>query len=308
MAGISSRAAGIMQNKDDKFQGQKFDDDLGLNWYQFKWRNHDPQIGRFIEIDPLSEDYVYNSTFAFSENKVTGHVELEGTEAIPFGLITKAATEVATDPNSTKSKVIGAVVGVGKSVEKTGMGVINLVTHPGDAVNGILNSSPEKMALGFAIGVAEKKNAYENGTGFEKSAIISEAVTDVVTIIAGTKGLGAIGKTESAVSKVVGGFADDATVVRGGTNTVEQISKGTATHPSGVTGISVECGTCSVKDLARPLPHNQIGVTTVGAVRNAGGDVIKTSGKSPNHATITGLTPQTASKLLTPTTKNPNKP
>ncbi|MDB5199282.1 MAG: cell well associated RhsD protein [Chitinophagaceae bacterium] len=84
MAGISSRAANITPNKDKTFQGQKFDDDLGLNYYGFKYRNHDPQIGRFIEIDPLSEKYVYNSTYAFSENHVTTHVELEGREKFPI--------------------------------------------------------------------------------------------------------------------------------------------------------------------------------------------------------------------------------
>ena len=82
MAGISSKAAGGIQNKENTFQGQRFDDDLGLNWVQFKWRNHDPQIGRFIEIDPLSEKYEYNSAYAFSENKVIAHVELEGLEAV----------------------------------------------------------------------------------------------------------------------------------------------------------------------------------------------------------------------------------
>jgi RHS repeat-associated protein len=86
MAGISSKAAGKLENKNDKFQGQPLDDDLGLNWYGFKWRNHDPQIGRFIQIDPLANDYVYNSTYAFSENKVTAHVELEGLESAHFSL------------------------------------------------------------------------------------------------------------------------------------------------------------------------------------------------------------------------------
>lgn len=84
MAGISSKAAGTIQNKEKTFQGQRFDDDLGIDYYSFKYRNHDPQIGRFIEIDPLAEDYVYNSTYAFSENKVTAHVELEGLEAMDF--------------------------------------------------------------------------------------------------------------------------------------------------------------------------------------------------------------------------------
>jgi RHS repeat-associated protein len=81
MAGVSSKAAGEIENKEKTFQGQRFDDDLGLNWIQFKWRNHAPQIGRFIEIDPLCDVYAFNSTYAFSENKVTGHIELEGLEA-----------------------------------------------------------------------------------------------------------------------------------------------------------------------------------------------------------------------------------
>jgi RHS repeat-associated protein len=86
MAGISSKALnfGNPENKKNKFQNQEFGDDFGINYYEFKYRNHDPQIGRFIQIDPLSEDYVYNSTYAFSENKVTTHVELEGLEAVLF--------------------------------------------------------------------------------------------------------------------------------------------------------------------------------------------------------------------------------
>ncbi len=84
MAGISSKALsfGVPHNNEKTFQGQRLDDELGINYIQFKWRNHDPQIGRFIEIDPLAEKYVYNSTYAFSENKVIRHVELEGLEAI----------------------------------------------------------------------------------------------------------------------------------------------------------------------------------------------------------------------------------
>jgi RHS repeat-associated protein len=64
-----------------KFQGQEHVDDLGLNWDSFKWRNHQPDIGRFFNVDPLAESYYYNSPFAFSENKVTSHVELEGLES-----------------------------------------------------------------------------------------------------------------------------------------------------------------------------------------------------------------------------------
>jgi hypothetical protein len=101
---------------------------------------------------------------------------------------------------------------------------------------------------------------------------------------------------------------DDAIVVRGGQNREEDIERSTGTHPCGLTGISVEC--CAGmpgEDLAKNIPHGKIGVTTVGKVRIAGGDVVRTSGRSPNHATLTGLDPEQASQLLTPTIVNPSK-
>ncbi|MES1023911.1 hypothetical protein ABN584_13540 [Gloeocapsa sp. BRSZ] len=45
----------------------------------------------------------------------------------------------------------------------------------------------------------------------------------------------------------------------------------------------------------------------MGKVRQAGGDVIRTSGRSSYHATLTGLTPQQISRLFTPTIRNPAK-
>lgn len=99
---------------------------------------------------------------------------------------------------------------------------------------------------------------------------------------------------------------DEAVVVRGGRNRPEDIRRGTGTHPAGVTGVSVECGIgVPLTELASAVPHAQVGVTTVGAIRAAGGDVLRTSGRSPNHATLTGLSPEEASRLLTPTVANP---
>jgi RHS repeat-associated protein len=86
MGGISSIAIlfGRPENK-TKFQSQEFSskefsDGSGLETYEFKYRMDDPQIGRFWQVDPVSTKYVYNSTYAFSENHVTSHIELEGLE------------------------------------------------------------------------------------------------------------------------------------------------------------------------------------------------------------------------------------
>jgi hypothetical protein len=101
---------------------------------------------------------------------------------------------------------------------------------------------------------------------------------------------------------------DQALVVGGGRNRPEDIERSMGTHPSGVTGISVESAVgLSIAELAAAIPHKQIGVTTVGEVRQANGDVIRTSGRSQYHATLTGLTPKQASHLLTPTIYNPAK-
>ena len=105
---------------------------------------------------------------------------------------------------------------------------------------------------------------------------------------------------------IVEKIPDEALVVRGGSNRPADIQRGTGIHPSGVTGVSVQSAVrLSVAELAATIPHGQVGVTTVGEVRKAGGDVIRTSGRSPYHATLTGLSPEQISYLLTPTILNP---
>jgi RHS repeat-associated protein len=80
IAGLSAQKENSLGNR-WTFQGQERQDAHELGWYGFKWRNHQPELGRFFNVDPLSEDYKYNSTFAFSENKVTNSIELEGLES-----------------------------------------------------------------------------------------------------------------------------------------------------------------------------------------------------------------------------------
>ena len=86
MAGISSNAAGELENK-RKFTSQEMNLDLGLNWYEFRYRMQDPQIGRFLVIDPLSDSFPHNSTFAYAENDVIRSIDLEGLEKLEITAI-----------------------------------------------------------------------------------------------------------------------------------------------------------------------------------------------------------------------------
>jgi RHS repeat-associated protein len=79
LGGQSFDATEVNKNK-IKFQGQEEQDAFNLGWYHFRWRMHNPEIGRFSTIDPLSEKYTYNSPYAFSENRVIDGVEIEGLE------------------------------------------------------------------------------------------------------------------------------------------------------------------------------------------------------------------------------------
>ena len=64
------------------FQGQELDNELkGYgNSVNYTFRMHDPRVGRFFSVDPLSAQYPKWSPYAFSGNQVIHTVELEGLE------------------------------------------------------------------------------------------------------------------------------------------------------------------------------------------------------------------------------------
>ncbi len=64
------------------FQGQEMDNEIKGrgNSLNYKYRMHDPLVGRFFAVDPLAKKYPWNSSYAFSENRVIDGVELEGLE------------------------------------------------------------------------------------------------------------------------------------------------------------------------------------------------------------------------------------
>ena len=114
------------------------------------------------------------------------------------------------------------------------------------------------------------------------------------------------GATGAAGRGRSGDISDDDNVVRGGMNYPNNIIMDS--HPSGAFGFSAQSAPAlSVAELSVGVPHGQVGFTTVGAIRAMGGDVIRTSGRSPNHVTVTGLSPMSASVLLRPTIPNPSR-
>jgi len=69
------------------FQNQEMDNEIrgNGNAVNYTFRMHNPRIGRFDSLDPLSAEYPWNAPFVFSENRVTTAIELEGLEAWDLG-------------------------------------------------------------------------------------------------------------------------------------------------------------------------------------------------------------------------------
>ena len=68
------------------FQGQEKDDELKGegNSLNYTFRMHDPRVGRFFAVDPMTHQYPWYSPYQFSGNKVIQFIELEGLEeALP---------------------------------------------------------------------------------------------------------------------------------------------------------------------------------------------------------------------------------
>ncbi|MFT3935472.1 MAG: RHS repeat-associated core domain-containing protein [Chitinophagaceae bacterium] len=61
------------KENDNEVKGQGNEQDYGMRIY-------DPRLGRFLSVDPLFEDYPWNSTYAFAENDIIRSVDLDGLE------------------------------------------------------------------------------------------------------------------------------------------------------------------------------------------------------------------------------------
>ena len=64
------------------FQGQEIDSEIKGegNSLNYKYRMHDPRVGRFFAVDPLSPQYPHYTPYSFSGNKLIAFRELEGLE------------------------------------------------------------------------------------------------------------------------------------------------------------------------------------------------------------------------------------
>jgi RHS repeat-associated protein len=112
MAGISSKAAGGLQNRykfndGTELESGEFSDGSGLDLYATDYRSYDPQIGRFHQLDPLADEDNDWSPFVFAYNNpilINDPLGLQGdsTQPAPTPLPAGFAPNPVTNPNAPK--------------------------------------------------------------------------------------------------------------------------------------------------------------------------------------------------------------
>jgi RHS repeat-associated protein len=62
------------------YNGKELITDGDLDWYSYGYRNYDPQIGRFIQSDPLSANFPYLSPYQYASCDPVLNVDIDGLE------------------------------------------------------------------------------------------------------------------------------------------------------------------------------------------------------------------------------------
>jgi len=194
MAGISSKAfqssspdCGCPSNKKgfngNEIQNKEFSDGSGLELYDFNARTYDQQIGRFIQIDPVSEEGDQESLtpYHFSGNNPSTFNDPDGKCPWCWGAIIGAAVEYGSQV--TSNLVSGK--SLGESLTNVDGKAILISTVAGAASGGVSAFVPKGAAgklvvEGIKVGIDATESAAKqyNETG---SVSLKTTVTDVVT-------------------------------------------------------------------------------------------------------------------------------
>jgi RHS repeat-associated protein len=69
--------AGVRDNQ-YMYNGKELHSDFGLGMYAYGARYYDPSIGRFIGVDPISDEFPFVTTFNYAENEPIANIDLHG--------------------------------------------------------------------------------------------------------------------------------------------------------------------------------------------------------------------------------------
>ncbi|MBX3254767.1 MAG: ParB N-terminal domain-containing protein [Chitinophagaceae bacterium] len=187
MAGISSKALafGEPENK-YKYNGIEQNNDFDLNVYDARYRNLDPQIGRFWQVDPKIESFEALSPYAAMMNNPIRYSDPLGDSTIPGAGFLRNLWEGIKDGGIETKKFIGSL--------GTLEGWKNLATGVAATVNMVNGSSPEALMqkAQFGAKIVEGVQSIPNMSSDELGHAVGYGAEKVGEAVLLSKGAGMV--------------------------------------------------------------------------------------------------------------------
>jgi RHS repeat-associated protein len=126
IAGISSNKLGNdsyeghLQNK-NLYNDKELIDEADFDWYDYGFRNYDAQIGRFPQLDPLTDDYPYYTPYQYAGNEPIANVDLDGLEPLPAVTVTTYISKSATQSANLTSAGLRAALTASNAGVRVGL-------------------------------------------------------------------------------------------------------------------------------------------------------------------------------------------
>ena len=241
--GCGGQVNGAHHNWD--FQGQERTEDLELNVLEFKYRIHDPAIGRFWQIDPLAEKYAYNGTYNFAENKVIQFNELEGLEVGTPAFYVEVAAKTAQKVKSFFSGTEKVATGTADAFNSAASGdsAIRQAAEAKNNTNGSESTADPNVQL-IMEGAAQIDNAIPDAPTVREIADGAEVIGDAMVVGAPATG---------PYAPAVGGIGEIISTGGTVTNVVLDLAEGDV--KSAATRVVIEGISGGLSSIARQSPH-----------------------------------------------------
>lgn len=178
-----------------KYNGKELQEESSLNLYDYGARNYDPAIGRFFNLDRLSEKYEAISPYTYVANNPTKFIDVNGEYIYIYdsdntqyrydnGQLTKWDTDkrehVNVDVSKTGKEVQSLVTALGELQKSgdTGKGLMDffggkensVLFNPGsEGINGVLDERTLSGAVRIGYSSIYRGISTENGLGNENS-------------------------------------------------------------------------------------------------------------------------------------------
>ncbi len=149
---------------------EMLDEDAGLNWYDYGFRNYDPQIGRFMQLDPLTDDYPELTPYQYASNDPVTNIDVDGlgpgdpiSDACSIG---RDFTYGSSAVNSAMNYVTPLFRTIGSSASSVNKAssvfgifekISSIVIHSAIIAGNIINSNTTTQPAGSPV-IARSKN------------------------------------------------------------------------------------------------------------------------------------------------------